>query len=144
MAVRGTRRGKRDQLDGEVVRSSDRLEDIFWNVLPTFLAIGMSADEFWHGEPRLARSYSDAWKVSKQAQYHAEWRAGIYVAKAISACLSNAAEYPSEPLFTTETAEEVLERQQRAAMLRMKERFESQVAAARKKMSESGSESHGS
>jgi len=143
MAHRGARRGKRDQLDGDVGdRASDYegLGDIFWHVFPAYLAIGMTADEFWHGNPRLAKSYSEAWKARTQSAYHAEWRQGLYVAQAIGACFSKEGKYPEEPMFTVESDEEVAERKAREHMQRMKDALSAQVAAARKKMEPQGSD----
>lgn len=81
-------------------------EELFWKALPQYLAIGMSAEEFWHGPFDLARAYREAWLIRRDNAYMAEWRQGVYFQEALSVALSNAfvkgssATYPEEPLFT--------------------------------------------
>lgn len=91
-----------------------RLSDLFWEALPQFLAIGMTAEEFWHGDPRLASAYRRAWELRSRERQWAEWRAGLYHAAAIGCCLSEKGEYPERPLGTVETADERAEREERA------------------------------
>lgn len=73
--------------------------ELFWSALPTYLAIGMTAEEFWHGEPRLARAYREADLMRREREAIAEWRQGAYVLRAIASALSSRSQYPEEPLF---------------------------------------------
>ena len=81
-------------------------EELFWEALPQYLAIGMSAEEFWHGPFDLARAYREAWLIRRDNAYMAEWRQGMYFQTALSVALDRAfnkgssATYPEEPLFT--------------------------------------------
>lgn len=86
--------------------------------------MGMTADEFWHGEPKLAVAYREAEKIRRERRYAEEWRAGVYVYKAVAACLSEEVEYPSEPLFSSMLDdEERREKREQAAMERQVAQF---------------------
>lgn len=71
----------------------------------------MSAQEFWHGNPRLAIAYRDAAKIKRQNKYQDEWRAGYYFYEAlltaspafreISKGIRHA--YPEKPVFTVDS-----------------------------------------
>lgn len=88
----------------------------------------MSADEFWHGRPRLAESFREAERIRRENRYWAEWRAGIYVQQALLAAspafreISKGIEhdYPSEPLPMAASAKKVPSEEDRARM-RMEE-----------------------
>lgn len=61
---------------------------IFREVFPHYLAIGMSAEEFWDGEPWLARSYREAYRIRLENQDRIAdrnaWRMGEYVRYALA------------------------------------------------------------
>lgn len=69
----------------------------------------MSAEEFWHGNPRLVSAYREAERMRRENRYINEWRSGVYVYQALLAAspafrdLGGGIEhdYPSEPLFST-------------------------------------------
>lgn len=91
----------------------------------------MSAEKFWHGEPQLAVSYREAEKIKRENRYVAEWRAGLYVYRAVAANLSKDedAAYPPEPLFSTMLDnEQVQEQREKAAMDRAVASFEAMAA----------------
>lgn len=88
------------------------------------MALGMTADEFWHGKPRLAIAYREADEIKRTKQYFDEWRSGVYVYEALLAAspayreISKGIdhEYPNKPLFTTLSPEEVEEEKQKEQM----------------------------
>ena len=81
---------------------------MFREAFPYYLVMGMTYDEFWHGEPSLVRDYRKAWDIKQHNEEYARWRQGMYTYIA----LLNASplfrpfakgevkpgEYPSEPL----------------------------------------------
>lgn len=84
------------------------------SVLPYYLAIGMSYELFWFGEPMLAKVYREAHEL-RSAQTNQElWMQGYYnlqafrsVIEALSYGLSGGkgskpSEYPREPIPITE------------------------------------------
>lgn len=99
----------------------------------------MSAEEFWHGEPRLAVSYREAEKLKREIRYMAEWRAGYYVYRAVAANLNKEAEYPSEPLFSNMLDDELVrEEKEKAEMEKMMAMFTARAASINKKLAEQG------
>lgn len=83
---------------------------IFEELAPYYLSIGMSADEYWNGYPRLAREYRKSHKKQLDEWNYKAWIHGRYIADAISATIGNAfipkgrkpMQYPKEPYALTE------------------------------------------
>lgn len=48
------------------------------------MAIGMSPEEFWHGEPNLAVAYREAFRRKMENQHLQQWRMGVYIAEAVA------------------------------------------------------------
>lgn len=89
------------------------------------MAMGMSYDEYWHGENERIAMYREAYKRKKEAENAMLWRQGIYEKYAImSAFGGEDCKYPDEPLpMSEEEAERQEERRfeakKREAMQRM-------------------------
>ena len=45
--------------------------------------MGMSSEEFWHGELRLAESYRKAYELKQEIKDYELWKQGMYVYEAI-------------------------------------------------------------
>jgi len=43
----------------------------------------MSSEEFWHGNPRLARSYREAYKLKQEIKDYELWKQGLYFYEAL-------------------------------------------------------------
>lgn len=83
---------------------------IFWSCLPYYLQIGMTEDNYFHGDPALCKAYRDAWngKVKYQEELinWSAWLMGGYVYQTM--CLvaptynslkpQRPGNYPTEPL----------------------------------------------
>lgn len=52
---------------------------MFLDVFPYYLSIGCSFDEFWNGEPWIARSYREAEEYRKERRNYDAWLQGLYV-----------------------------------------------------------------
>lgn len=84
--------------------------EIFEEAEAWYLSVGMSLDEYWNGEPRLARVYREAEMHRLHRQNTAMHRMGVYMTHAIAATVGNAfkkkgqqpAKYPEEPLPLTQ------------------------------------------
>ena len=63
---------------------------MFWDVLPTYIAIGMSVEEFWNGSPYLAVSYREANKIKSEKENGNAWWQGAYIYEALQAVASTA------------------------------------------------------
>ena len=99
-------------------------------MFPTYLAMGMTYDQFWDGEPALAKAYRRADSIRRRRRNEEMWLEGIYMVEALSATVGNMFskgakhQYPSEPFpITAEEQQERKEREQRARMERIKAAF---------------------
>lgn len=102
--------------------------DAFREVFPWYMAIGMSYDQFWHGDPYLAVYYREAHELYRDQKNQELWLNGWYTFAAISTALSNIHldgkkhkfnEYMSEPFRIRPKSEEELEAEQRQATQNM-------------------------
>ena len=59
--------------------------DIFNQCLPFYLYIGMTYDQFWHGDVELVKPYREAHKLRQQHENSMAWMQGRYVYDAICA-----------------------------------------------------------
>jgi len=57
--------------------------DIFDKAIPYYLSIGMSIDEFWHGDCENARYYREADKIKRHRKNEEMWLQGAYIYNAI-------------------------------------------------------------
>ena len=75
--------------------------------------MGMSYEQFWYGDPCMAKAYRDADKLRRKRKNEELWLSGVYMAEAISATVGNMFskskyEYPSEPKpITMDEIEEI-------------------------------------
>ena len=91
--------------------------------------MGMTYEQFWFGEPVIAKYYREADKINKKRANEELWLSGIYMREALISTVGNMFsknkfEYPSEPKPITEAEIEAKrEREQRERMEKMKARF---------------------
>lgn len=82
---------------------------IFYEHLPHYLAIGMSADEFWLKDVYLAKAYRQADEIRKDRENEKLWLQGAYIYDALQRVApllqlggGKSEEYVSEPYPRTE------------------------------------------
>lgn len=115
--------------DGEEEHKS--FSDIFHEIFPHYLAMGMPHELFWDGESKLVRDYRKAFKIrieSENAQWdeindRAAWLNGMYLRKAMSsiAILVNGfvpkgahpEDYPEKPFTIQEREKRDAEKQKK-------------------------------
>lgn len=78
---------------------SIKYTELFNEVLPHYLAIGMTIDEFWNGDPWLTVTYRKAWDIKRHNENFRAWLHNKYTMDAIACALhgSKQAPYPEEP-----------------------------------------------
>lgn len=54
---------------------------VFEELAPYYLSIGMSSDEYWNGYPRLAREYREAHKKQLEEWNYKAWILGTVAMK---------------------------------------------------------------
>ena len=96
------------------------LAEFFMRMFPVYLSMGMSYEEYWHGQAWLARAYREAFEIRRKREEFGRWRQGAYVYSAIMCAApvikpfvkdAKPGKYPEEPWPITES--EARERQER-------------------------------
>ena len=64
--------------------------EVFEECFPFYLAIGMSHQDYWAGDPSLARYYRKAYKIKQEEINNTAWLQGLYIYDAVSCALHNA------------------------------------------------------
>lgn len=132
-----------DQLSEETKnKQKNPLGEMFERVFPYYLSIGMTAAEYWDGEPSLVRGFRRADEIRRQRTEETMWRLGLYFYHAICDAspainaLSKSSKplpYMNEPFPTSER--EAAERKKRdadAAYEEMRARFARDAAQSKK------------
>lgn len=122
-----------DQLsDAESPETDTNFSRIFLELEPLYLSFGMSRDEYWNGDPKIASAYRKADDIRRHRENAAAWRQGQYFLSALNTALSalfakNSSQIPpyvEEPLPLTEKeAEEQEQRRQQKLQEEMVQRF---------------------
>ena len=104
--------------------------EIFEEVFPYYLAIGMSYEQFWYKEPKLVRAYRKADEIRRRKTNEEQWLAGMYTADALRATVGNMFskgsnyKYPTEPRpITRSEIEARKEREQKEKIEKIKAAF---------------------
>ena len=81
---------------------------------PYYLSIGVTWDEYWHGDYTRLPYYRKAYALKREETNQKLWLQGVYFLRALGCIVSDEEPYPSEPLpLTKEAVEEQAERQKR-------------------------------
>lgn len=104
--------------------------EIFEEVFPYYLAIGMSYEQFWYRDVQMVRAYRKADEIRRRKMNEEQWLAGIYTADALRATVGNMFSkgnkynYPAEPRpITRSEIEARKEREQREKTEKLKAAF---------------------
>ena len=131
------------ELERRAVSSPTPLTDLFNEVCPFYMSIGMSYKEFWEGDVCLPSFYLKAHNLKREREDEQNnfnaWLHGLYVHEAFGVVLSNAfadrnapsSHYPEKPyeLKPKEKSEEDKEKEQELARLRVKIALDNFTAA---------------
>ena len=118
-------------MDADEIEASRSFTDIFEEVFPYYLAVGMTYEQFWQYPPELTIAFRRADEIKKRRVNEELWLAGIYTGEALASTVGNMFskggrkhEYPSEPKpITLNEVMERKEREQKAKMEQIKARF---------------------
>ena len=77
------------------------------------MAIGMTYEQYWYGDPLMVRAYYNADKLRKEREDETAWVNGLYVLNALNATVGNMFrksgqqpfEYPKEPFSISKLKE---------------------------------------
>lgn len=54
------------------------LKDFFEKHLPYYISVGMTPDQYWHGDPTLTKAYREADKIQVERENYFAWLQGLY------------------------------------------------------------------
>ena len=120
---------------------------MFEKALPYYMAIGMSPDEFWHGDSSLTAAYRDAYKLKQKNLNWQLWMQGLYIYDAVAVAVGNnlskkgakRLEYLKEPLEIfekTEAEKKVEEEKARQKVIAQLNQWKARWDRAQKKKKE--------
>lgn len=69
--------------DGESPAPSYAYTEVFNEVFPYYLAIGMTYDQFWNQDVELVKAYREADKIKRDLRNQDMWIQGAYIYEAI-------------------------------------------------------------
>ena len=135
-------------MDGDKGLTLQSYTEIFEQLCPYYMSIGMSYDDFWSGDVSMVKAYRKAYELREKRRNQELWLQGCYVYEALCDAsplfrftMKKGAikpePYPKEPYPIT--AAEVREREEREARKkeeRLKAAFTAFAERVRKKMSE--------
>lgn len=69
--------------DGQSVPFSNSYTTKFYEVFPFYLSIGMTYEQFWEGDPSLAKYYRKAYELQRKRRNEDLWLQGMYIYEAL-------------------------------------------------------------
>lgn len=132
--------------DGQVNDRPPSFTEIFEEVFPYYLAIGMTAEQFWVDDPWLVKAYRKADEIRRRRINEELWLSGMYTADALASTVGNMFskkkyKYPSEPRpITMMEIEERKERERQAKAERIKAAFIARALNVNRKLGGSSSD----
>jgi len=119
----------------------------FKELFPYYLALGMSPDEYWRGDPELARDYRKAEEIRNEKRNQELWLQGMYFYEALCDASpifhdfakkgTKPAPYPSHPYsLTAKQIEEEKVENERKVSEKGKKLMEALMAATNAKFKE--------
>lgn len=119
--------------------------EYFERQFPLYLAYGMSTEEYWDGDPQLAKDYRKAYDIRRSIRNQELWLQGFYVYQAIGAFAEILPAFPkkgakietylSEPVPITEAEiQQRKEEEQRRRTERLKASFMKRALAINARM----------
>lgn len=115
--------------------------EVFEEVFPYYLAIGMTHKQFWQEEPKLVCAYRKADEIRRRRMNEELWLNGMYTADALASTVGNMFskgnkhKYPVEPRpITRMELEERKERERKAKVEKIKATFIARALDVNKKI----------
>ncbi len=67
---------------------------------PTYITYGMTYEQYWYGDPNMARAYEDAYLLKKRVKNEELWLQGLYIYRAVRAVVASAVGGRNEKYIT--------------------------------------------
>lgn len=142
-------------MEGEQGLTNQGYSELFEQLCPYYMSIGMTYEQFWYDDVRLAEYYRKADDLRLKRKNQELWLQGMYVYEALCDASPlfrfsmkggqiKPQPYTQEPYpITEEEAREREERKARAEQERLKAEFEAFVAGMRQRMQPPAEAQHG-
>lgn len=66
-------------MDNPIVDKDYKPSDVFSQLCPTYMAMGMTYDEYWNGDVLAPRMYREKYKLQQQQDDIKAWMQGMYI-----------------------------------------------------------------
>lgn len=91
------------------------------------MAIGMTYEQYWYGDPLMARAFFEADKLRQERENEIAWLHGAYFLRALDTIVGNIfrktgsqlAEYPQKPIPLRKTGEDQIMDEEQEAVFAM-------------------------
>ena len=119
-----------------------KFSEVFRKWLPYYMSIGMTPEEYWHGDPTLTEAYREADEFRKERENFMAWLQGMYFYDALGAVApimrsfakrgTRANPYVEQPYPLTKMQQEITEEQHEKAVMEKGKRMMAAFMAAQK------------
>lgn len=72
-------------------------QEVFERDAPRFMSIGMTYDQYWHGDVRMTRAFVEADRLRQERSNAEAWLSGMYSYDALCCAIQNAFRKRSDP-----------------------------------------------
>ena len=121
-------------MGSDEVEASRTMKNIFEEVFPFYLSIGMTYEQFWEGQPSLVVFYRQADELNRKRRNQEMWLQGRYIYEAIGSFAEILPAFPKKGAkvhpymdelipITMAEADECKEREKKEKMERIKQRM---------------------
>lgn len=66
------------------------MSEVFDHLCPTYMAYGMTWDQYWYGDPWMAKYFVDAYLMKRRINNEEMWLQGMYIYRAVYAVIASA------------------------------------------------------
>ena len=141
-------------MDGKLLNEAEPSERLsytqrFEAVVPYYMSLGMTPDEFWQGDPQLAKWYRESYRIRRDRKNQEMWIQGMYIYEALCDASPlfrfstkraiKPVPYPKEPYqFSYGDKKEDQEKSDKRLMEKGKQRMENFMLAVNAKYKKGG------
>ena len=130
--------------DGSPVPFSNSYTTTFYEVFPFYLSIGMTPEQYWDGDPLLAKYYRQADELKRKRRNQEMWLQGMYIYEALCDVApifhafakrgTKPTPYPDHPYsLTTQEREDEEKLQEKRELAKARRYMEAQMAKLNKR-----------
>ena len=77
------------------------MSEVFDYLCPTYMAYGMTWEQYWYGDPWMVRAFQDTYLLKRRIKNEELWLQGLYIYRAVHAVVASAVGGRSEKYIST-------------------------------------------